>query len=156
MGTTVIPQAPIGVTVGTPSSVSEQPINRKYMWTVLFCGTSGMLFDGLDVMIFAMVAPWIMRDWKLTTVQVGLIGSLFLIGHSSGSFLSAVLADRVGRKPLFVITPLFYSIFTSMTGLVSGVYSMGALRALTGLGTGGVYPVCISMVGENVPPKTRG
>jgi sugar phosphate permease len=73
--------------------MAKKDENNRYMWVVFSLTMLGWLFNGLDQMIFAMVAPWIMEDWKLTTVELGLIGSLFLAGHASGSIVASVLAD---------------------------------------------------------------
>lgn len=129
---------------------------NRYMWTLLVLTMLGWLFDGLDQMVFAMVAPWIMQDWSLTTVQVGLIGSFFLIGHASGSIIASVLADYAGRKPLLWITALVYSAFTGLAAFSQGLFSLGIMRAIAGLGTGGQWPVGLAMLSEYVPAEKRG
>lgn len=126
------------------------------MWVVFTITMLGWLFDGLDQMIFAMVAPWILMDWHLTTVQLGLIGSLFLIGHASGSIIASVIADYAGRKPLLWITTFVYSIFTGLAAFTSNIYSFGIMRAMAGLGTGGQWPVGLAMLSEHVPAEKRG
>jgi MFS family permease len=130
--------------------------NNRYMWVVFSLTMLGWLFNGLDQMIFAMVAPWIMQDWKLTTVELGLIGSLFLVGHASGSIVASVLADYFGRKPILWITTLIDAVFTSLAGFAKGLLSLGLLRMLAGLGTGGQWPVGLSILSENVPTERRG
>jgi putative MFS transporter len=146
----------MGVSIGELKGETEVVRDKKYMWTVIGCCTLAWMFDGLDQLIFSMVAPWIMKDWHLTTVEIGLIGSFFLIGHSLGQFFSSTTADYIGRKPMLWLTPIIYSVFTGLSGLSKGVYSMGVLRMLSGLGTGGQHPIGIAMVGENVPAKSRG
>lgn len=136
--------------------IGDEIKDKKYMWTVIGCCMLAWMFDGLDQMIYAMVAPWIMKDWKLSTVEIGVIGSIFLVGHSAGQFFSSTAADYFGRKPMLWLTAMIYSVFTALIGLSKGVCSMSILRALSGLGTGGQHPVGITMVGENVPAKSRG
>ena len=136
--------------------MQQKGITRRYMWVVFALTTLGWMFDGLDQMIFAMVSPWIMADWHLSTVQLGLIGSIFLIGNASGSVIGAILADIFGRKPILWITALIYSAFTGLSGLATGLYSLAGFRALTGLGTGGQWPVGISMFSECVAAEKRG
>lgn len=128
----------------------------KYMYVVFALTTLGWLFDALDQMIYAMVAPWIMKDWSLSTVELGLIGSIFLLGNATGSVVGSVLADIYGRKPLLWISALVYSGFTGLAGFAQGMFSLSALRALTGLGTGAQWPVGISMFSEYVPAEKRG
>jgi putative MFS transporter len=138
------------------SKGAGEVVDRKYMWTVFILASLGWMFDGLDQMLYSMVAPWIMKDWHLTTVEVGLIGSLFLIGHCSGNFIASTAADYIGRKPMMWLTPVVYSAFTGLAGLGTGVYTLGAARMLSGLGTGGQLPVGTTMLAENVPAKSRG
>jgi MFS family permease len=128
----------------------------KYGWIVLSLTMTGWIFDGFDQMVFAMVAPWIISDWKLTTVEIGLIGSFFLVGHATGSVVAATLADYVGRKPMLWIATVVYSLFTGLAAFTKGVYSLGIARALAGLGTGGFWPVSLSMLSEHVPSHMRG
>jgi MFS transporter, putative metabolite:H+ symporter len=128
----------------------------KYMYVVFTLTTLGWMFDALDQMIYAMVAPWIMKDWSLSTVELGLIGSIFLLGNATGSVVGSIFADIYGRKPLLWISALVYSGFTGLAGFAQGMSSLAAIRALTGLGTGAQWPVGISMFSEYVPAEKRG
>ncbi len=136
--------------------MEQKGTRDKYMYVVFSLTLLGWLFDGLDQMIFAMVSPWIMADWHLNTVELGLIGSIFLIGNASGSVIGSILADIFGRKPLLWITALIYSAFTGLSGFATGLVSLALFRALTGLGTGGQWPVGISLFSEYVPAEKRG
>jgi putative MFS transporter len=136
--------------------MEQAPTRDKYIYVVFALTMLGWMFDALDAMIYAMIAPWIMADWKLSTIELGLIGSIFLIGNASGSVIGAILADIYGRKPLLWISALLYSAFTGLAGFAKGMYSLAGLRALTGLGTGAQWPVGISMFSEYVPAEKRG
>ena len=54
--------------------------------------------------------------------QMGLIGSIGLIGMALGAVISGTVADRIGRKKVFTITVLLYSIasaFCACPGTIS-------------------------------------
>jgi len=126
------------------------------MWLAFVFTTLGWTFDGLDQMIYSMAVPWIMKDWSLTTVELGLIGSMFVAGHCAGNIVSSVAADYIGRKPLLWVSSIVYSIFTASVGFAKGVNSLGIVRALSGLGVGGQHTIAIAFLGENVPARSRG
>ena len=50
------------------------------------------------------------KEWGLAPGQMGLIGSIGLIGMALGAVVSGTIADRIGRKKVFTITVLLYSI----------------------------------------------
>ncbi len=67
-----------------------------------------------------------------------------------GAFISIVfgyLTDKVSRKWLLVATVLIGEIPCLMTGFkvfTQTIESFTILRILTGIGIGGVYPICYS------------
>ncbi len=79
-------------------------IDRKHIWLAFIFTTLGWNFDGLDQMIYSMALPWSIEDWNLTTVEMGLIGSMFVAGHCAGNIVSSVTADYIGRKPLLWVS----------------------------------------------------
>ena len=73
-----------------------------------------------------------------------------------GGLLGGALADRYGRKPLLMITILVYSVGTLLSGMATGMWTLLAARAITGIGVGGEWAVAHALVGETVPPHVRG
>ncbi len=134
----------------------EADTRKKHIWLAFIFTTLRWTFDGIDQMIYSMALPWIMEDWNLTIVEVGLIGSMFVTGHCAGNIISSVAADYIGRKPLLWISSVVYSIFTAFVGFTKGVYSLGIVRVLSGFGVGGQHTIAIAFLGENVPARSRG
>jgi MFS family permease len=73
-----------------------------------------------------------------------------------GGLLGGALADRYGRKPLLMATILMYSVGTVLSGAATGMWTLLAARAITGIGVGGEWAVAHALVGETVPPHVRG
>lgn len=88
--------------------------------------------------------------------QMGLIGSIGLIGMALGAVVSGTIADRIGRKKVFTITVLLYSIASAFCALSWNYQSLLVFRFLVGFGLGGELPVAATLVSEYAPSRVRG
>jgi len=116
----------------------------------------GWLFDSMDTGLIAFVLPVLAKEWGLTTGQMGWIGSIGLIGMALGAVLAGTFADRIGRKQVFTITVLLYSLSTGMCALASSYEMLLFFRFLVGFGLGGELPVAATLMSEYAPTKLRG
>ena len=87
---------------------------------------------------------------------MGLIGSIGLIGMALGAVVSGTIADRIGRKKVFTITVLLYSIASAFCALSWNYQSLLVFRFLVGFGLGGELPVAATLVSEYAPSRVRG
>ena len=116
----------------------------------------GWLFDSMDTGLIAFVLPVLAKEWSLSPAQVGWIGSIGLIGMALGAVLAGTLADRIGRKKVFSITVLLYSLSTGMCALAWSYESLLVFRFLVGFGLGGELPVAATLMSEYAPSHLRG
>jgi len=54
-----------------------------------------------------------------------------------------------------IVTILFYSVFTGLSALSTGIWDFSAYRFLTGLGVGGQFAVGVALVAESLPDRAR-
>ncbi len=116
----------------------------------------GWLFDAMDVGLLSFVLAALANDWQLTSKTIAWIGSVNSIGMAVGAFLFGMLADRFGRKIIFIVTLLLFSIASGLTALTTGITFFLILRFFIGLGLGGELPVASTLVAESVEPHERG
>ncbi|MBQ1509474.1 MAG: MFS transporter [Selenomonadaceae bacterium] len=116
----------------------------------------GWLFDSMDTGLIAFVLPILAKEWQLSPAQMGWIGSIGLIGMALGAILAGTLADRIGRKRVFAITVLLYSLSTGMCALAWSYESLMVFRFLVGFGLGGELPVAATLMSEYAPAHLRG
>jgi MFS transporter, putative metabolite:H+ symporter len=116
----------------------------------------GWLFDAMDVGIITFVLAALATDWSLAPGQVGLIASAGMAGMFVGAAFSGVAADVWGRKAVFQVTLLVFSIATFLCAISWGYTSMIIFRFIVGVGLGGELPVVASLLSEFVPAKSRG
>lgn len=133
----------------------EKPttISRNKLLTV---AGLGWLFDAMDVGILSFVIAALAIDWSLTSTEMGLIASVNSVGMAVGAFVFGIYADRIGRKKVFIITLLLFSIASGLSALTTSLAAFMILRFFVGAGLGGELPVASTLVSESVPAKERG
>lgn len=116
----------------------------------------GWLFDSMDTGLISFVLPVLAKDWGLAPEQMGWIGSIGLIGMALGAVISGTVADKIGRKAVFAITVLLYSVATGMCALSWSYESLLVFRFFVGFGLGGELPVAATLMSEYAPSNLRG
>ena len=96
------------------------------------------------------------KDWGLTSQEMGWIGSINSIGMAVGALIFGILSDKIGRKSVFIITLLLFSIGSGLTALTTTLAMFLVLRFLIGMGLGGELPVASTLVSESVEAHERG
>ncbi|WP_125706206.1 MFS transporter [Lacticaseibacillus daqingensis] len=114
------------------------------------------LFDAMDVGMLSFIIAAVAPEWHLDAVQMGWIGSVSSIGMAIGAVLFGMMADRVGRKLVLIITLLVFSLGSALSALATGYAMFMGLRLLIGAGLGGELPVASTLVSESVAVEHRG
>lgn len=117
---------------------------------------SGIAFEALDTGLIAFVLAKMIGSWNLSPAQIGYISSAGLVGMAVGAVLSGTMADRIGRKKIFIATLAIYAAGTGLCGLAWNYESLLLFRFLVGAGIGGQPPVANALMGEYAPVKHRG
>lgn len=137
------------------SRLEQIPVTRFHYKLLLLTGL-GWLFDAMDTGIIAFVLPVLAKEWGLSATQIGFIGSIGLLGMAVGAVLAGSAADKFGRKTVFAVTLIIYSIATGLCGLAWNYESLLVFRFLVGFGLGGELPVAATLMAEYSPPASRG
>ncbi|MDR4986976.1 MFS transporter [Bacillus cereus] len=116
----------------------------------------GWLFDAMDVGMLSFVMVALQKDWGLTSQEMGWIGSVNSIGMAVGALIFGILSDKIGRKSVFIITLLLFSIGSGLTALTTTLAMFLVLRFVIGMGLGGELPVASTLVSESVEAHERG
>src|SRR6266508_837340 len=79
------------------------------------------------------VFPLLRREFGLSDVDLGLLGTLFLCVYALGSPLGGYLGDRLRRKSVVLVSLLLFTVVTFATGLAATGSELLWLRSLLGL-----------------------
>ncbi len=140
-----------------PARLDRLPWSRWHWRVVIALGVAWVL-DGLEVTLVGSLGGVLERPdtLALTATQVGVSGSLYIAGAVVGALLFGRLADRLGRKRLFLMTLAVYAVATLATAFSPGFAFFAACRFATGLGIGGEYAAINSAIDELIPARVRG
>lgn len=141
--------------VGLSERLDGLPLSR-FHWRLVAASGAGWMFDAMDIALVAFVLPVVAKEWGLTPWQVGWGASATLIGMLFGAVAAGTLADRFGRKTLFLATLLLFSAATGLCAFAWSFRSLVAMRFLVGLGLGGELPIAAAFVAEFAPRLHRG
>ncbi|HET7554843.1 MAG TPA: MFS transporter [Gaiellaceae bacterium] len=133
----------------------EGGLSRFHKKAILVTGAA-WTFVAMEILLVGFVAPIFTAKWGLDGRMQGLVNSAALAGSLCGSLALGRLADRIGRRAIFQYSILWYALFTAITALAWGPWSVMAFRFLAGLGLGGMLVVDPSMLTEYLPPQRRG
>lgn len=117
---------------------------------------TGWMFDAMDVGMLSFIIAALKVEWNLSTEQMGWIGSINSIGMAVGALIFGLMADRAGRKIVFILTLLLFSIGSGLSAFATSLTLFLVLRFFIGMGLGGELPVASTLVSESVPAEKRG
>ncbi|WHY86264.1 MFS transporter [Neobacillus novalis] len=132
--------------------------NKKEISERKLLGVAGMgwMFDAMDVGMLSFIIAALKLEWDLTPGQMGWIGSINSIGMAVGALVFGLMADRIGRKHVFIITLLLFTVGSGASAFTSTLSVFLVLRFFVGAGLGGELPVASTLVSESVPVEKRG
>lgn len=128
----------------------------RFQWRLL--GINGLVWaaDGMEVLIIGFAIPSLMQGMALTRGEAALVGSVFFLGMLVGAWGFGALADRIGRRRVFLATVLLDAVFGLLSALSPGYGTLLLFRFLTGAAVGGTLPVDYAMMAEYLPKAVRG
>jgi MFS family permease len=110
----------------------------------------------LDRVCISIAGPRIQNDFGLSPEQWGLVTGAFAIAYALFEIPSGYWADRFGARAMLVRIVLWWSLFTSLTGFATKLWSLVVIRFLFGAGEAGAYPTAATVVFRWFPPVERG
>jgi MFS family permease len=147
--------SPLGSDI--PARLDRLPWSAWHWRVVIALGVSWLL-DGLEVTVVGSLGPALQRPdtLGLSAQQIGWAASAYIGGAVLGALFFGRLADRLGRKKMFLVTLVVYLAATVLTAFTWDIASFAFCRFLTGFGIGGEYAAINSAIDELIPARLRG
>jgi MFS family permease len=127
-------------------------VEKRTIWACW----AGWVLDALDLMIYAMAMPVLIKLWSMTNQEAGLLATAALFSSALGGWVSGMLSDRIGRIRMLQICILWFAFFTALSGLTNSPGQLLAVRTLQGIGFGGEWAAGAVLLSEIINPKHRG
>jgi SHS family lactate transporter-like MFS transporter len=116
----------------------------------------GWTLDSFDYFLVVFCLTAIAKDFQKSDAEIALSITITLAFRPIGAFIFGLLADRYGRRLPLMLDLVFYSMAQMATGFASNYFTFMVVRALFGVGMGGMWGVSASLAMEKVPPRFRG
>jgi len=134
--------------------IDLNPFSRYQALVIGLCVVA-VVVEGFDVQAMGYVAPVVSRELHIARAALGPVLSSSLLGMMFGALALGPLGDRVGRKPIIVVSVLLVALGSSLTAAADSVRALIAFRLLTGFGLGGSLPNLIALNSEYTPKRLR-
>jgi MFS transporter, putative metabolite:H+ symporter len=126
---------------------------------IVLAAILGDMLDFFDFYLIGFVLAFIVSSWQLTYGQSAMILLSSGLGAVPGALFWGWLADRIGRRKVFMMTALNFSLATGVMALTpeqGGWIFLSFFRFLVGFGVSGLFAVDLPLVQEFVPTSKRG
>ena len=116
----------------------------------------GWMLDGFDFTILTFVLADIQRSFTIDNALAGALGTVTLMFRLIGGAAAGTAADRWGRKLPLMLSIIWFSLFTVLSGFSTSYAMLFACRALFGIGMGGEWAAGMPLALEHLPDRLRG
>jgi len=118
--------------------INDHPTHTRY-WVIVFTASLAAI-TYIDRIAIAQAAPFITRELRLTSIQMGYVLGAFEWSYCLFEVPAGWLGDRTGPKSALTRIVIFWSVFTSATAWAWNFASLMVTRFLFGAGQAGCFP----------------
>jgi len=134
------------------------------VWRAILLLSAGMFFELYDLLFSGYIAPGLVKSGVLTQTTAGLFGTTgvasFIAALFSGLFVGTIacgfLADRFGRRSIFTISLIWYTVANVMVALQNDAFGLNLWRFVSGIGLGLEMVTIGAYLSEMAPAPMRG
>lgn len=128
----------------------------KYQRKVLLATSSGIALENMDIMFLAFSLSTMIATFHISGTQAGMIATITNLGMLVGGIFFGLMADKYGRVKVFSQTVILFSIASLLMYFSSTIYLVYLFRFIAGIGAGGEYGACMSLISETFSKKQIG
>jgi MFS family permease len=109
----------------------------------------------LDRVCISVAGPRIQQELGITPAGWGWVMGMFTVAYCLFEIPAGALGDRIGARRMLTRIVLWWSAFTSLTGLVSSFHLLLLTRFCFGAGQAGAYPSSAIVISRWFPGSQR-
>lgn len=135
--------------------LDARPLGRFHFRNIIVNGM-GVFSDSYNLYAFSLVYYTAIQYLSLDRAQVSVVTAASYYGAALGALLFGVLADRIGRKPMYGIDLALIFIGSLTQLFITNFSSLFLSRFVMGFGIGGDYVMSPVIMAENSNARDRG
>jgi len=115
-----------------------------------------LIITYLDRVCISVAGPRMQAALGIGPVAWGWVGSVFTLAYGLFEIPMGALGDRIGPRRVLTRIVLWWSAFTTFTGMVTGFYPLLITRFFFGVGEAGAFPNAAIALARWFPVHERG
>jgi EmrB/QacA subfamily drug resistance transporter len=115
----------------------------------------GMLLSALDQTIVSTALPTIVGDLG-GAGHMSWVVTAYMLAETISTILAGKFGDLFGRKRVFQVSVLVFIVGSFFCGLANSMTVLIVMRAVQGIGGGGLAVTATALIGEVIPLRERG
>src|SRR5271167_4270384 len=143
---------------GDTAEVDErrEPVGRAVVWTAAITALGGLLF-GYDTGVVSGALLFLQTSFgNVSSFDKELVTGMLLVGAAVGAFASGRLSDRIGRRPVILLTATVFVVGVLGAAFSPELWVLIAMRFVIGLAVGSASMAVPLYISEVAPPRVRG
>lgn len=140
---------------GASAVLDRLPVTGWH-WRLTVLVGLGSFFDLYEVFLGGVLAPVLAEEFALGSAGKALVIASGFAGMFVGASVLSVVADRIGRRRVFVLNLLVYSLFSLAAAFSPNIETFLVLRFVAGIGLGAELVLVDTYLAEFVPGRVRG
>jgi MFS family permease len=128
---------------------------QSYPWLVVAMLWAIACFNYADRQAVFSVFPLLEKEFGLSSVQLGLLGSSFAWAYGLSGPVAGMVVDRIQRRTAVLIGLQVWSSICALTALAVTFPQLVFFRAAEGLGETIYFPGSMSLISDYHGPRTR-
>ncbi len=145
---------------GSPVARNYVPRGHPVSWLMLVVTTGAILVNSIDRAILPAVLPGILSEFDLSESAGGFLIGLSFAGTAIGGLILGIFGDSLGKGVRrawgWAVAVGIVVVSSVLTAFSQTLGQLQVLRVAMGIGTGGMEPVNVAMVGEWWQKEDRG
>ncbi len=138
------------------NKVEHVSYNKGYVLAMSLIAAMGGLMFGFDLGVITGVIPFIQRQFHLEGFMLGWVVAIFEVGCMAGTFITAWLTDKYGRKKMLLFTAVALMLTTIGVALSQTAFGLAGWRFAQGIGVGAASVLSPMYIAEIAPAAIRG
>ena len=114
-----------------------------------------MVVDGMDLQMLSIALPSISKEFALSGVSAGALGTYTFLGMGIGGVFAGWLSDRIGRIRVTWWAVVTFTVCTGLIGFSRAYWQVALFRFISGFGIAGLYSIGTLIATEYAPTRIR-
>jgi EmrB/QacA subfamily drug resistance transporter len=131
---------------GAPAPTARRNLARGWWALTAICGATFMLL--VDVTIVQVALPRIQRDLHASFTNLQWVIDAYALTLSALILTSGTLADRIGRKRVFIGGVGLFTLASLLCGLSNSITMLIFARALQGIGGAAMFATSLALIAQ--------